>query len=121
MNEEYKNELISKYRSELFETEDVDLKEIDSLISDEDLRKMIQLNNSEIGMLINERELDRAKVRKLLVANVNFYKLAKKRKLSVPGTSFLMSIAGSVDYDGYKLYDELNVGRYYGIGRTGRK
>ena len=113
INNEYINNLIKKYRTELYETDGIDLREIDSLIPDDDLKLIIRLNNSDMCDLINERPLKKDLIRRLLIANINFYKLAKKRKISIPGTSFLMSIASSVDYKVDKLYSELNVGAYY--------
>jgi len=112
LDDNYKNELIKKYRNELFETDGVNLSEIDELISDEDLVMIINLNNSEMCELINKTPLDKSLIYKLLVANINFYKLAKRRKISVHGSSFLMTIASSIGYNVDKLYDELNVGGY---------
>ena len=112
IDNEYKNKLINTYRREIFETDGVDLAEIDSLISDDDLRNMISINNAEMCDLINKEPIDKEAIRRLFVLNVNFYKLAKKREISIPGTSLLMTIASAIDYNVDKLYDELNVGRY---------
>ena len=112
ISEEYKNILISKYRTYLFETDDINLLRIDNLISDEDLKLIISLNNAEMCELINKESFDKEFVTRLLVANLNFYKLAKQRGLSIPGSSFLMTIASSVDYNVDKVYEELTVGRY---------
>ena len=113
LNEISESELTKKYRNELFETEGISISEIDNLISDDDLKMIIGLNNREMCELINKRPLDEDLIHKLLVANINFYKLAKYRKLSIHGSSFLMTIASSIDYDVDKLYDELNVGGYH--------
>ena len=42
------SDLIKKYRQELFETSDIDISIIDSLISDDDLKLIIRLNNVDI-------------------------------------------------------------------------
>ena len=112
IDEKYKNELIAKYRNELFETENVSISEIDSLISNDDLKMMFSINNAEMCELINKKPLDKDTITKLLVANINLFKLAKSRDIKVYGTSFLMTIASAVDYNADKLYDELTVGQY---------
>jgi len=112
IDNEYKNKLINMYRTDTFETEDIDLSEIDELISDEDLKAIISINNTEMSRLINKEPLEKELIKKMLVANLNFYKLAKSRELSIPGSSFLMTIASSINYDVDKVYEELTVGRY---------
>ena len=115
IDEEYKNKLITMYRTELFATDGIDIKEIDSLISDNDLKAMIQLNNSEMAQMINEKTVEKNEIKKLFIANVNFYKLAKYRKLSCHGKSFLMAVGSVIDYNIDRLYGELNVGEYNSI------
>ena len=112
IDDEYKNELINKYRTELFETENVDVSELDDLISDDELKTMFNLNNTEMCELINKKDFDKDKVRKMLVANINLYKLGKSRDLKINGTSFLMPIASAINYNADKLYAELSVGTY---------
>lgn len=113
LDNKYKNELIEKYRTELFATEGVDIKELDGLINDEDLKAMISINNKEMINLINQNPINRELVRNLFVTNVNLYKLADVRELSIPGRGFLMAIATEVGYKADKLYSEFNVGAYY--------
>ncbi len=110
MNKELKNQLIAKYRTELYETDDVELDEIDN-ISNDDLREIIMINNSDIINLSNQKTLDVDLIRRLFIANVNFYKLARSRGLEIPGSSFLKSSAIKIGYDIDRLYDELSVGR----------
>ena len=112
IDSDYKNKLISTYRTELFERDGINPSVIDDLISDSDLKIMISLNNSEMCELINKQPIDKERIKKIFVANVNFYKLAKYRDINIPGTSLLMTIASAIDYNVDKLYDELNVGRY---------
>ena len=113
LDDEYKKELISKYRSEMFLNEKIDVKEVDSLISDDDLKAMISLNNGEIINLINQKPTNKDLVKELLINNVNLYKIADNRKLSIPGRSFMMAVATEVGYNVDKLYSEFNVGAYY--------
>ena len=109
--------LLEKYRGEYFERENINIKELDQLINDEDLKNIIGLNNMEMCDLINKEPLDKEKIRKLFISNINFYRLARKRELSIPGTSILMTIANVVDYKIDKLYAELTVGSYKSIFR----
>ena len=112
ISKELKKELIEKYRTEIFETDDIDINEINDLISDDELVIMFGLNLSDMLGLINKKPIDKDSIRKLFIANVNFYKIAKKRDVTLYGSSFLMKIATVIDYDINKLYDELNVGAY---------
>ncbi len=115
IDENYKNELISKFRTELFETNGVDINELDDLITDDEIKIMFAMNNSEMVNLVNTNPIDKEKVTKLFIANVNLYKLAKKRKVTVHGSSFLMSIATLIGYDSSKLYGELTVGMHNSV------
>ena len=117
LDEEYKKILLDKYRNEFFETDGINIKELDQIINDDDLRNIIGLNNIEMGELINQNPIDKERLKKLFIANVNYYRLARKRELSIPGTSFLMAIASVVDYKTDKLYAELTVGSYKSIFR----
>ncbi len=108
---ELDNQLKAKYRTEVYETDDVNLEQIDD-ISDEELKTIIQLNNRDLSILLNEKPLDKELMTKLLVANLNFYLLAKKREISVHGSSFLMTIATAIGYNLDKVCSKLSVGLY---------
>ena len=69
IDDEYNNKLKEKYRSELFETDDIDIKDIDSLISDEDLKAIIGINNAEMCELVNKKELNEELIQKLFSWN----------------------------------------------------
>ncbi len=112
LDNEYKNGLISRYRCEIFETDDVALSEIDELVPNDELKAIVQLNNRDIAALVSKKPFDKELAKRLFVANVNFYKLAKSRGIPVNGSSLLMRMAKLVDYDANKLYDELSVGRH---------
>lgn len=112
INNELKDELIKKYRTEIFETEDIDINELNDLITDNELKALFGLNLVEMLETINKNQFDKEAIRKLFVANVNLCKIAKKRKVTLYGTSFLMKIAPIIEYDVNKIYDEINVGAY---------
>ena len=112
MENDLKNDLLKKYRIEMFEEEDIDINEMNDLIPDNELKAIFGLNLVEMLELINKKTIDKDKIRKLLVADINFYKIAKKRGITLHGTSFLTKIANVVDYDSNKLYAVLNVGEY---------
>ena len=112
MENEAKNQLIAKYRTELFETDGINLKEINDMISDEDLKAIIQINNSEMGRLLNKKPFNKELFKRLFVANLNFYKLAKTRNITVQGKSFLLTMGSAIDYNVDKIYSELTVGSY---------
>ena len=116
MNDEYKNKLIAKYRTEVFEIDSNDISELEELTlndSNEDLVSIFDLNMREMARLVNEKTIDKEKVRKLLIANINIYRIARKRNISLHGFNFLPAIADAIGYDTDKVYTRLSVGEYY--------
>ncbi len=109
---ETKNKLKEKYCGDLFSTDDIDLNKIDALVPDNELRQIIGLNNSEMAYLNSQKPLDIEAVRKLFIANLNFYRLAMKRNLNIPGSSYLRTLAGVVGYDYNKLCAILSTGKH---------
>ena len=86
LNDEYQGKLIAAYRRSIFEKENIAISKIDDLISDENLKAIISLNNREMCDLINKRTYDVDYVRRLLVANINFYRFAyEKNSISLVG------------------------------------
>ena len=77
-------------------------------ISNDDLQLIIKTNNNEMEKLINQEPLDIEKINELFVANINFYKMAVKRKMSVPGLNFMMVVATMIDYKPDVLLNLLN-------------
>ena len=109
--ENYINKLTTLYRTDIYETEDVDLNKI-SNISNDDLKIVFMINNSDMIKLSNQEPLNKEAIQRLLVANINFYKLARSRGMEMAGSSFLKRAAIIIGYDINKLYDELSVGRF---------
>ena len=59
---------------------------------------------------IHSSAFDLERARKLFVATVNLYVLAKKRGMLVHGTHFLLNKASVVGYDIDKLYNLITAG-----------
>ena len=112
INNEYQELLIKRYRIPLFEKDNVDFKEIDALISDQDLVLMIQINNDEMRNIINENNIDIPKLEQLLKENINLYRLADYRKISVSGKSLMMSVATVLNYKLNKTFEIVNNNMY---------
>jgi hypothetical protein len=111
LDNEAKKELMKKCQMEVFEDENLNFKELGDLdIQDDELKTIIYLNNRELSRLFNTKPFDKEATRKIFVANVNYYVLAKKRGMEVHGTHFLLNNARHVDYDVNKLYDLLTAG-----------
>lgn len=110
MDKEYQKKLKEFYQKEPFTSENINLAEIDDLINDTELKNVIQLNNAEMTQMLNQKPLDKDAIKKLLIANINFYKLAKYRGINVHGTSFIMTMATAIGYDINRVYDALNDG-----------
>ena len=99
IDEERRQELISKYRNPIFSTRTLDVKKIDELIDDQDLKDITKINNDEMIRLINEEPMNENLIKPLFYANVNFYFLAHFRKVSLPGISIILTIAPLFKYD----------------------
>ena len=102
-----KQELMNKYRI-IYEKEDVEVKEIDAIIPDDELKILIALNNKEMYELILVEELDKEKIKKLFELNFKLYKLAKLREMSVPGLNIMMLVATTIGYESDKIFALLN-------------
>ena len=66
--------LLDKYRNEFFETDGINIKELDQIINDDDLRNIIGLNNIEMGELINQNPIIAFYIYESECCNVNFMK-----------------------------------------------
>ena len=99
-DEEYLNSLIKKYRTKEFQTINLDIKYLDQLITNEDLVLIIEKNNTDMQIIINSAtEIENNEnIKELFYANLNFYRLARFRKLNIPGISFMKAMATAINF-----------------------
>ena len=102
-----KQELMNKYRI-IYEKEDIEVKEINTMIPDDELKMLIALNNKEMYELILVEKFDKEKIGKLFKLNFKLYKLAKLREMSVPGLNIMMLVASTIGYESDEIFALLN-------------
>ena len=112
ITDDEKEKLINKYNNSLFMKEDVDLSLIDPLIDDDDLRKLAWINNEKMKDLINEKVINEETIKPLFFTNLNLYRLAHEREISIPYKSFMVTVAISIDYNFEKYFDVFDLGFY---------
>ena len=100
VDDKYLNLLIQKYRTEEFQKINLDIEYLDQLITNEDLAMIIEKNNNDMQRIINSSTdiEDNKEIKGLFYANLNFYRLARFRKLNIPGLSFMKAMATAINF-----------------------
>ena len=92
-----------------------------SNISDEELMRKIEFNNSEMQRLINQDpgyiEKNKTDIERLFLTNTDYYLEAFKRKLNLPNISFMRAIGTML---GYQIDNSLNGQKQNKLTKKGR-
>ena len=78
---------------------------LDNLIdklSDEEIKKVIEVNNNDLQAMVNEDPLNiesNEAIRKLFLLNVKLYQVSKKRDINAIGFSFMCALGTLLGYD----------------------
>lgn len=105
ISDEYKVELIKKYRIPFFEDGKQTYSELRGKVPDEDLPFIIKINNDDIEKMIMEDNIDDVLLKKLFYANLNFYTIANYQKVSVPGINTMFMAATKINQK--RVYNHL--------------